>query len=91
MTNLQLTNNHAMKKLILIFVLFTSCSFGLIAQSNGSSDTQLINKAIQLLNGADCLDILSDKADGAVSTISTCFAGDFVEEVVIYTACNGNR
>ena len=60
MTNLQWTNNHAMKKLSLIFVLLTSCSFGFIAQSNGSSDPQLINKAIQLLNGADCLDILSD-------------------------------
>ena len=91
MINLQQTKNYTMKKLMLTFVLIATCSFGLMAQSNGGSDAQLINQAIQLLKGADCLDIPPGQADGTVNTIATCFAGGFVKEVVIFTACHGNN
>lgn len=80
-----------MKKAMLTLVLLVSCSMGVMAQSNGNNDSQMVNQAIKLLKNAGCLNGAPGQFDATVNVVSACFASGFVHEVVVFTKCSGNN
>lgn len=80
-----------MKKALLLVVVMMSMTMGAIAQNGNQSNdnNQLINKARVAAQQAGCLSDWNGPVGGQVEVVSSCFAGGFVIEVLIYPICNG--
>jgi hypothetical protein len=78
-----------MKKALLLVVVMFSMTMGAFAQGNSNGDQQLINKARVAAQQAGCLSDWNGQVLGDITVVSSCFAGGFVTEVLIFPVCHG--